>query len=156
MSHGGKREGSGRKSTGERTRNWIAIIYPESAPENWRDVINETRIEWVESPLHDKDINPEAEEDENKKAHYHIILLYPSQKSYEQVKSLTDSLNAPIPKPCVSVKGSIRYMVHKDNPEKYQYDWNEIKTSRRCGLRQLVHGNANRANADTKGNNNVY
>jgi hypothetical protein len=136
MPRGGKREGAGQprklETSDGRTRNWNFILYPESAPENWRDVINETRIEWIESPLHDKDINPqftgkESEIDSCKKAHYHITLLFPSQKSYEQVKSLTDSLKSPIPIPCQSVKGSIRYMVHKDNPEKFQYDWNDIK-----------------------------
>jgi phenylpropionate dioxygenase-like ring-hydroxylating dioxygenase large terminal subunit len=107
----------------ERTRNWNFIVYPESAPENWREIINETRIEWVEGPLHDRDINPDGE---IKKSHYHVTLLFPSNKSYEQVKALTDSVKAPIPIKCQSVKGSIRYMVHKDNPEKYQYDWNDI------------------------------
>jgi hypothetical protein len=116
-----------------RTRNWNFILYPESAPKDWRGIINETRIEWVESPLHDKDINPkwsadeETGEEQYKKAHHHITILFPSHKSYDQVKQLTDSLNAPIPIPCQSVKGSIRYMVHKDNPEKHQYDWNDIR-----------------------------
>lgn len=107
-----------------RTRNWNFILYPESAPENWRDIINETRIEWVCSPLHDKDVDPTGEV---KKAHYHITLLYPTVKSYEQVCDLVvKTLNQPIPIPCQSVKGSIRYMVHKDNPDKYQYNWNDI------------------------------
>jgi len=107
-----------------RTRNWNFILYPESAPENWRDIIDETHIEWVESPLHDKDVNPD---NTVKKAHHHITLLFPSKKSYEQVKEITDSVNAPIPEKCKSVKGSIRYMVHKDHPDKYQYNWNDIK-----------------------------
>lgn len=127
-SHGGKREGAGRPkkeiSGNKRTLNWNFIVYPESAPKNWRDIINETRIEWVASPLHDKDTNPD---NTPKKAHYHITLLFPSVKTYEQVKEITDSVNAPIPIKCQSVKGSIRYMVHKDNPEKFQYDWNDIK-----------------------------
>lgn len=140
MARGGKREGAGqpKKETceglgkSERTRNWLCIVYPESAPENWREIIDKQHIEWVESPLHDKDLNPQfiGEDDETdpcKKAHWHIIMLFQGNKSYEQVKQLTDSLNAPRPAPCQSVKGSIRYMVHKDNPEKHQYDWNDIK-----------------------------
>lgn len=108
-----------------RSSNWNFILYPESAPENWVDIINETHIEWVSSPLHDKDTNPDGE---IKKAHYHITLLYPSLKSYSQVTDLVvDTLKCPIPIKCNSVKGSIRYMVHKDNPEKFQYCWNDIK-----------------------------
>ena len=128
MARGGKREGSGRPKKENiperRSRNWNFVLYPESAPENWRDIIDETRIEWVESPLHDMDIDPTGEP---KKAHHHITLLYPSDKSWEQVKEIVcDLLFQPIPVKCQSVKGSIRYMVHKDNPDKYQYNWADI------------------------------
>jgi len=115
---------SDNKSRGAgRTRNWNILVYPESALENWREVINETRIEWVESPLHDKDLYPDGT---TKKPHWHVLLLFESVKTYEQVKEITDSINAPIPKKCTTVKGSIRYMAHKDQPEKVQYDWNDI------------------------------
>lgn len=107
-----------------RTRNWRILVYPESAPENWRDVIDDTHIEWVESPLHDKDVEDDGTV---KKAHWHITLLYPGKKSFEQIKELTDKLHAPIPQKCDCVKGSIRYMVHKDHPEKAQYNWSDIK-----------------------------
>lgn len=40
-----------------RTRSWTFILYPESAPENWREILNDLFIQWVESPLHDKDID---------------------------------------------------------------------------------------------------
>jgi len=116
----------GEKMKDERTRNWLGLVYPESAPKNWREILDELHIEWVESPLHDKDINETAEDEHEKKAHYHILLLFNGNKSYEQIKEITYSINAPIPKKCNSVKGSIRYMVHKDNPEKYQYSWYDI------------------------------
>jgi hypothetical protein len=107
-----------------RSRNWNLILYPDSAPEKWRDIIDETHIEWVESPLHDKDVDPDGE---IKKSHYHVSLFYPSDKSFEQVQDLVcKELNQPIPIKCQSVKGSIRYMVHKDNPDKFQYNWNDI------------------------------
>ena len=113
-----------KKSTkNKRTRNWNFILYPESAPENWREIIDETHIEWVESPLHDRDVNPDGT---TKKPHNHITLLFPTDKSFDQIKEITDSVNAPIPVKCQSVKGSIRYMVHKDNPEKAQYNWDDI------------------------------
>lgn len=118
-----------------RSSNWNFILYPESAPDNWVDIINETRIEWVCSPLHDKDVDPTGEV---KKAHYHITLLYPSNKSFEQVVGLVvHDLKQPIPVKCQSVKGSIRYMVHKDNPDKFQYDWNDIKCYGGADLQSL-------------------
>ena len=44
-----------------RTRNWTFVIYPESVSEGWRDILDDEHIQWVESPLHDKDTNPNGE-----------------------------------------------------------------------------------------------
>ena len=110
---------SEKKSRDDRTRNWAFIVYPESAPQNWRDILDELHIQWVESPLHDKDDNADGEQ---KKEHWHILLLFEGNKSYEQVKEITDKLNATIPIKAMSAKGLVRYMVHLDNPEKHQYD----------------------------------
>lgn len=102
----------------ERTRNWTFIVYPESAPENWREILDSLHIPWIESPLHDKDVNPDGEK---KKAHWHILVFFAGKKSYEQMKVITDSLNSPIPQKVNSAKGAVRYLIHLDNPEKYQY-----------------------------------
>lgn len=112
------------KSRGsDRTRTWTFVLYPESAPENWRDILDDYHIEWVESPLHDKDINADGQP---KKAHIHILLLFGGVKSYEQVLEITDSLNQPIPQRCHNAKAMIRYMAHLDNPEKAQYKQSDI------------------------------
>lgn len=113
-----------KKSKDTRTRNWSIILYPDSAPENWRDVIDEMHIEWIESPLHDKDLNATGEA---KKAHWHILLMFGGVKSYEQVRELTDILNCPSPQKCHNSKALVRYMAHLDNPEKVQYDVNAIR-----------------------------
>lgn len=107
----------------DRARTWTFIVYPESAPENWRELLDEYHIPWVESPLHDKDINPDGSV---KKAHWHVILLFDGKKSYEQVKELADTINAPIPQKTANTKGLVRYLIHMDNPEKYQYKRDEI------------------------------
>lgn len=104
-------------------RYWVFVLYPESAPENWRQILTETGLQCAISPLHDKDINPD---NTPKKAHYHIILCYEGPTTYNAVKTLTDSLNQPIPQPLDSVKGYYRYFTHKDNPEKYQYSADDI------------------------------
>lgn len=111
------------KSRNERVRNWNIIVYPESAPDNWRSVLDEQRIPWIESPLHDNDLNADGEP---KKPHYHVTLLFAGCKSYEQIKEITHSLNCPIPQICHDVRGSVRYMVHMDNPEKEQYNVSDI------------------------------
>ncbi len=106
-------------------RNWAFVLYPESAPKNWRERLQETGLQCAVSPLHDKDVDPTGEA---KKAHYHVILTYSGPTSYNVVKSLTDSLNQPIPQALEQVKGYYRYFTHKDNPEKAQYDEREITT----------------------------
>lgn len=106
-------------------RNWAFVLYPESAPSNWREILQKTGLQCVISPLHDKDINPTGEP---KKAHYHIILCYSGPTSYNVVKSITDSLNQPIPQPLEQIKGYYRYLTHKDNPEKAQYSDEDIET----------------------------
>lgn len=77
------------------------------------------------SPLHNKDINPTGEE---KKEHYHVIITYDGPTSYNNIKRITDSINATIPQPLEQIRGYYRYFTHLDNPEKYQYDEKEITT----------------------------
>lgn len=104
-------------------RNWAFVLYPESAPEKWRELLQKTGLQCAVSPLHDKDLNPD---NEPKKAHYHVIVCYSGPTSYNVVKALTDSLNCPIPQPLEQVRGYYRYFTHKDNPEKYQYSEHDI------------------------------
>ncbi len=44
-----------------RTRNFTTIVYPESAPENWMEILGELFIPSLVSPLHDRDTNPTGE-----------------------------------------------------------------------------------------------
>lgn len=106
-------------------RYWAMVLYPESAPSNWREKLRETGIQCAISPLHDKDVNADNTQ---KKSHYHIILCYEGPTTYKNVCSLTESLNQPIPQPLEQLRGYYRYLIHKDNPEKYQYDESMITT----------------------------
>lgn len=106
-------------------RYWTFVLYPESAPSDWREKLQLTGLEIAVSPLHDKDIDPNGEP---KKPHYHIILCYNNTTTGQAVKAIVDSLNQPIPLPIDSVRGLYRYFTHKDNPDKYQYDDKDITT----------------------------
>jgi hypothetical protein len=126
-----------------RTRNWTFLVYPESAPENWRDILLDVRVPWVESPLHDSDKNPDGE----KKAHWHVAIAFEGNKSFEQVKEITDNIishqknhlgelvackGSTIPQKVTSMIGLVRYFIHLDDPDKHQYDKSEIKAY--CGF----------------------
>ena len=105
-------------------RNWVFLVYPDSAPSDWVSVLQSTGLSCAISPLHDRDVNPTGEP---KKPHYHVIACYSGPTSYNVVKSLTDGLNAPIPQPLEQVRGYYRYLTHKDNPEKAQYCESDIR-----------------------------
>lgn len=106
-----------------RNRNWTFIVYPESAPNEWREIIDEYHVPWIESPLHDKDVNPDGEK---KKSHWHIMMMFDGKKTYDQIREITLKLRCPNPQKVPNAKGLARYFVHMDNPEKYQYDKAEI------------------------------
>lgn len=108
-----------------RCRQWVMVLYPESAPDDWLRQLKDFHITLVISPLHDKDVHPDGTP---KKPHYHIFLDFgASKKSFTQVKFITDALNCPIPQICNSKKGQIRYFIHIDDPDKYQYDRNDLQ-----------------------------
>lgn len=106
-------------------RYWAMILYPDSAPLDWRSYLQSTGIQCAISPLHDKDVNPD---NTKKKPHYHIILCYEGPTTYNNVLSLCETLKQPIPQPLEQLRGYYRYLTHKDNPEKYQYNEDLITT----------------------------
>lgn len=117
-------------------RNWTAVLYPESLPENWKDILQQTGLQCAISPLHDKDINATGEP---KKPHYHVILCYQGPTSYNVVQKLTkDTLNGTIPQPLEQVRGMYRYFCHIDNPEKAQYSEADIQFIGGFNIRDFV------------------
>lgn len=62
-----------------------AVVYSESAPEGWEEILKLKGISWARSPLHDSDINPTGEP---KKAHYHIILSFPGLTTDKTVNDI--------------------------------------------------------------------
>ena len=101
-------------------RTWAFVIYPESIPKDYEEIILNTGLPMAVSPLHDKDIDPTGE---NKKPHYHVIIYYENATTYNNVKqNVTDKLNGTIPIKLESMRGMYRYHLHLDNPDKYQYD----------------------------------
>lgn len=116
----------------KRSNKWAFLLYQESAPENYLDILEEMHIPFVLSPWHDKDVNKET--GEFKKAHKHGALYFDSLKSYSQVsKLLTNHLNTPKHVEVImSPRGMYDYFTHAENPEKTLYDINDIESG--CGF----------------------
>lgn len=111
-------------SNGDRQRIWQCIVWSDSAPKDWVSVIKKFQVPFVVSPYHDKDIK---EDGTLKKAHWHVIFIFEGKKSYDQVKEITDSINAEFPVKVLSPRGAFRYLCHLDDKDKYQYHKDEIQ-----------------------------
>ncbi len=106
-------------------RNWAFVLYPESAPENWREILQQKGFKIAISPLHNLDTEPTGEV---KKEHYHVIICYEGPTSFNVVRRITEELKQPIPIPLEQIRGYYRYFTHLDNPDKFQYSEKDIKT----------------------------
>ena len=113
-----------------KSRGWKLLLYPDSAPEDWKELLDESCVKYV-CALHDKDQwdvrdekkNPEHKKGDLKKAHYHILLLFDGPKTYNRVLPLAEKIKAKIPFEMLdgNPSGFMRYMLHLDQPKKHQY-----------------------------------
>lgn len=111
----------------KRYRNFASVFYPESAPDNWYDILTEQKVPVFISPLHDLDINPSGEgKGEKKKPHYHIILMFEGVKTPDQAKEVLDKIGCVGLEVINSLRGYARYLCHLDNPEKAQYKQEDV------------------------------
>lgn len=95
-----------------RNRAYMAIFYPESAPADFRAVIDSWHVPAL-LVLHDRD--------QGKKAHYHLLLMFGSLKTLKQVHELTDGLGSTTVQPVHDVRASARYLRHLDHADKHPY-----------------------------------
>lgn len=117
-------------------RNWAFVLYPESAPADWREQLTKSGIQAAVSPLHDRDLNADGEA---KKPHYHVILVYGNPTTYNNVKAFTNGkLGQTVPQPLEQVRGYYRYLTHADNPEKAQYSAGDIQLINGFDIRDFV------------------
>lgn len=124
----------------ERVNCFTLVLYPED------DTLQfDTMFEIVKSTsfysckyyyvLHDRDANDKT--GEIKKAHYHLLIKLDNAISIEKIiKALVNERGTQeaiendfsIVK---SFKGMVRYLIHKDNPEKVEYKLEEVVTNDR-------------------------
>lgn len=113
----------GEKSATKRTRNFACVVYPESAPADWKEILSSCFVPCFISPLHDKDVNPTGEP---KKPHYHVLLTFDNVKTKDQAKEIFDKIGGVGDEIVQSLRGYARYLCHLDNPEKYQYSTEDV------------------------------
>lgn len=132
----------------ESSKWWSFIVYPESATYCWKEKLQLLGCELAISPLHDKDlwthdssvvIDEETGEvleekgsrykcGERKKAHWHCIIKFNNTLSYREANVIIRKItNGPYLQKCLSLKGQYEYFTHMNNPDKYQYEKDEIE-----------------------------
>ena len=117
---------SEKKSSGAgRTRNYATVVYPESASTDWLEKLSELHVPAFVSPLHDKDVNPTGE---SKKAHYHVMIMFEGVKTLDQAREAVGSFGGVGCETVNSQRGYARYLCHLDNPEKYQYSPEDVRS----------------------------
>lgn len=72
---------------------------------------------------HDKDILPSGE---TKPPHFHAILTFSNAKTIETIAKTVGVENQYVSKIRTTTKSARLYLVHRNNPEKYQYDPSEV------------------------------
>ena len=122
----------------KRSNKWAFLLYKESAPENYLDILEEMQVPYILSPWHDQDVDKKT--GELLKAHKHGALFFDSLKSYTQVSELlTENLNTPKNVQIVlSPKGMLDYFTHAQNPDKTPYNAEDIESGAGFDLDQFL------------------
>lgn len=108
-----------------RGRLFATVVYPESAPADWRERLDGLHIAAMVSPIHDADTLPTGE---RKKAHYHVLWRYDGVKTPAQAQEVVTAIGgAGAVEIVADYRGYARYLCHLDSPDKAQYSPDDIR-----------------------------
>ena len=115
------------KNTSElKSRYWMIILYPDSCSVNWINILWDLNVKCVVSPLHEYDLRDDGT---FKKPHYHILIQFNGGRTKSSVyENIITPLKALDRFDKIYDKTSaFEYLIHKNNPEKYQYSYDKIQ-----------------------------
>lgn len=113
----------------DRARAFLWTMYPESLPDNYLQIVDDLRVPAVLA-YHDRDVwtvedekkDPAHKAGELKKPHIHGMITFGGKKSLKQVLEMLAPLGVTYAEPVHDIQTYTRYLLHKDHPEKFQYD----------------------------------
>lgn len=122
-----------------RARVWTFILYPDSIPDNFKEILEGETTPQADialvptfiSPCHDKDMAEPGKGWNNtpyKKPHYHAMVMFSQVKSYKQVLAMVKPLGASHVSQVHSTQAMIRYFIHADHNDKAPYKREDIKS----------------------------
>lgn len=117
-----KNDTSSEEVIEKRYRHFIMILYPEW--DNFKDILQDIKGSFKNYAY----IKHQPEEEE-KKEHIHLILSLDNPRT---IDSLSKRLGVPsnLIQNVKSLRGSCRYLVHRDNEEKFQYNIDSVIVSK--------------------------
>lgn len=98
-------------------RYWNFLVYEDSAPEGWMDILKRTHCMFAISPQHQPD-------EECMKPHWHVMFYSGHGPITLAAAKAAIPENVPANgyiEPAYSAQGSQRYLIHLDDPEKQQF-----------------------------------
>ena len=115
-----------------KSKYFCCLLYPDSTTYDVEKVIKslaEEHLTFAVSPIHDRDVDDDGC---LKKSHYHLLLAYSSATTLNNICGWFNACGMPesdlhAVRVCASGVGYYRYLTHKDNPDKFQYDDNDIR-----------------------------
>lgn len=115
----------GVKTKRERSRNWATIVYEESAPGNWKELLKASGEKGFISPVHNMDVNADKHGDEKfKKPHYHVLVM--RENATIAPRKLFQSFGGVGAEKIDNKKAYARYLCHLDDEDKAQYDVKDV------------------------------
>lgn len=122
-------------SNSTKSRNWATIGYTESMPENWLEILQEAHVDTIISPLHDRDVHSDGT---IKKPHYHIMLRFDGPERNTKAKEIFEKIKSVGVERVNSFVSMARYFIHIDNPEKAQYDPDDVTTFGNINYKDVI------------------
>lgn len=115
-----------------KSKYFCCILYPDCTIYNVDYIIKslaEEHLTFALSPIHDRDVEYDGSP---KKGHFHLLLAYSSATTLKNIRGWFNACGMPESelhsvRVCASGVGYFRYLTHKDNPEKVQYDDKDIR-----------------------------
>lgn len=116
----------------KKSKYFCCILYPDSVTYDVDMLIKslaQEHLTFAVSPIHDRDVD---EDGSLKKRHFHLLLAYSSATTLNNISGWFNACGMPDSdlhsiRVCASGVGYFRYLTHKDNPEKAQYDEKNIR-----------------------------
>lgn len=105
-----------QKEDQNKARYAVFLVYEESAPEGWWEILKDSHGSFARSPLHEPD-------DECKKPHWHVIYKHGNTVALSGMQKAIPAgvaANGHI-ELCMHPRNYERYLLHLDDPEKQQW-----------------------------------